>query len=74
MTGATTDTNPQPGWLEVELQREYLQIRAAALADTLIFTNAQFEQAIADLKVFAAGRSDAVKAQVAIYRARGPLP
>jgi len=34
----------------------------------------QFEQAIADLKAFAAGRSDAVKAQVATYRARGPLP
>jgi putative membrane protein len=27
-----------------------------------------------DLKAFAAGRSDAVKAQVATYRARGPLP
>jgi len=72
--GATTGANPQPGWLEAEVQREYLQIRTAALADTLIYTNAQFEQAIADLKVFAAGRSDAVKAQVATYRARGPLP
>jgi CotH kinase protein len=72
--GATTGANPQPGWLEAEIQREYLQIRDAALADTLIFTNAQFEQAITDLKAFAAGRSDAVKAQVATYRARGPLP
>jgi hypothetical protein len=72
--GATTGVNPQPGWLEAEVQREYLQIRNAALADTLIFTNAQFEQAIVDLKAFANGRSDAVKAQVAAYRARGPLP
>jgi hypothetical protein len=72
--GATTDANPQPGWLAAEVQREYLQIREAALADTAIFTNAQFEQAIADLKAFVAGRSDAVKAQVATYRARGPLP
>jgi hypothetical protein len=72
--GATTGANPQPGWLEAEVQREYLQIRDAALADTLIFTNAQFEQAIVDLKAFAKGRSDAVKAQVATYRARGPLP
>ena len=72
--GATTGANPQPGWLESEIQREYLQIRDAALADTLIFTNAQFEQAIADVKAFAAGRSAAVKAQVATYRARGPLP
>jgi hypothetical protein len=72
--GATTGVNPQPGWLEAEVQREYLQIRNAALVDTLIFTNAQFEQAIVDLKAFANGRSDAVKAQVAAYRARGPLP
>ena len=72
--GATAGDNPQPGWLASEIQRQYLQIREAALADTLIFTNAQFEQAVADLKAFAAGRSDAVKAQVATYRARGPLP
>ena len=72
--GATAGANPQPGWLEAEIQREYLQIRDAALADTLVFTNAQFEQAIVDLKAFAKGRSDAVKAQVATYRARGPLP
>jgi spore coat protein CotH len=72
--GATTGANPQPGWLEAEVQREYLQIRDAALADTLIFTNAQFEQAIVDLKAFVKGRSDAVKTQVAFYRARGPQP
>ena len=72
--GATTGVNPQPGWLEAEVQREYLQIRSAALADTLIFTNAQFEQAIVDLKAFVKGRSEAVKTQVAFYRARGPLP
>ena len=72
--GATTGANPQPGWLEAEVQREYLQIRDAALADTLIFTNAQFEQAIVDLKAFVKGRSEAVKTQVAFYRARGPLP
>jgi len=72
--GATTGTNPQPGWLETEIQREYLQIRDAALADTLIFSNAQFEQEIVDIKAFAKGRSDAVKTQVAAYRARGPLP
>ena len=72
--GATTGANPQPGWLEAEVQREYLQIRDAALADTLIFTNAQFEQAIVDLKAFVKRRGEAVKTQVAFYRARGPLP
>jgi spore coat protein CotH len=73
--GATTGGNPQPGWLEVETERVYQQIREASLADTVKpFTNQQFEQAIVDLKAFAKGRSDAVKAQVAIYRARGPLP
>ena len=73
--GATTGTNPQPGWLEAEVQREYTQIREAALADTVKpFSNAEFEQAIIEVKAFAKGRSDAVKTQVATYRARGPLP
>jgi spore coat protein H len=62
LQGATPD---QPGWLEAEVDREYDQIHAAALADTILYTNAEFEQAAADLMVFARGRSAAVLAQIA---------
>jgi len=62
LQGATPD---QPGWLEAEVDREYDQIHAAALADTILYSNAEFEQAAADLMVFARGRSAAVRAQVA---------
>jgi len=63
-----TDPPFEQGWLEREVDREYEQIRAAALSDTLIFTNAQFEAAIVDLKAFVRGRADAVRAQVAAAR------
>ena len=59
----------QPGWLEAEVNREYDQIRAAALDDTLLYSNAEFEQAVADLRAFAQNRSAAVRAQVAAARA-----
>jgi spore coat protein CotH len=59
--GATPD---QPGWLEAEVDREYDQIHAAALDDTTLYTNAEFEQAAADLVAFARDRSAAVRAQV----------
>jgi len=57
----------QPGWLEREIIREYEQIRAAALEDTLIFTNQQFETGVEEIKAFARGRSDAVRQQVAAH-------
>ena len=62
LLGAAPD---QPGWLEAEVGREYDQIHAAALEDTILYTNAEFEQAVADLLVFASGRSAVVRAQVA---------
>jgi spore coat protein H len=71
LEGATAqagDTPAQPGWLEREVSRVYDQIRAAALADTIIFTNEQFENAFQDLRVFARGRSEAVRQQVAAHR------
>ncbi len=58
----------QPGWLEAEIGREYDQVHAAALDDTVLFSNAEFEQAVVDLKAFAHGRSAAVRAQVAAAR------
>src|SRR5262249_50845909 len=64
--GATPD---QAGWLEAEVGREYDQIRAAALDDTILYSNAEFEQAAADLRAFARGRSAAIRAQVAAARA-----
>jgi spore coat protein CotH len=65
LQGAAPD---QAGWLEVEVNREYDQIHAAALADTSLYTNAEFEQAILDLKYFAQNRSGIVQTQVAAAR------
>ena len=60
-----------PGWLEREIQREYQQIRDAALTDPQKpFTNDEFESAVSDLGVFARHRSDFVRAAVAAARAR----
>jgi hypothetical protein len=58
-----------PGWLEREVQREYEQIRDAALADpTKPFTNDEFERAVSDLGVFARRRGDVVTAAVTAAR------
>lgn len=58
------------GWLEREIQREYNQIRDAALADPVKpYSNAQFEAAVNDLGVFARHRADVVMAQVNQSRA-----
>ncbi len=57
-----------PGWLEQEITREYEQIRAPARADTIIFSNEDFEKAIVDVKRFARERSAAVREQVAAAR------
>jgi len=65
MQGATPD---QPGWLEAEVSREYDQIHAAALEDTILYTNDEFEQAVSDLLTFARNRSAVVAAQVAAAR------
>lgn len=58
----------QPGWFEAEVAREYAQIRAAALEDTLIFSNQDFEAAIQDVTRFARERGAAVRQQVAAKR------
>lgn len=61
-----------PGWLEREVEREYGQIHAAAIADPFKpFTNDEFERAISDLRTFASHRVDAVTRQVGGSRARG---
>jgi spore coat protein CotH len=65
MQGATpTD----PGWLEAEVTREYNQIHAAALEDTSLYTNDEFEQAVQDMLFFARTRSASVQQQVAAAR------
>jgi hypothetical protein len=62
-----------PGWLEREIEREYQQIRAAALEDPVKpFSNAEFEQAVEELRVFARERSGAVIEQVAQRRSLSP--
>jgi hypothetical protein len=63
--GAVSD---QPGWLETEVGREYDQIRAPALEDTILFSNAEFEQAVVDLKTFARGRASSIQTQVAALK------
>ena len=59
-----------PGWLEAEISREYNQIHAAALEDTAIFTNDEFEQGVVEILTFARTRSDSVRKQVAAARGR----
>jgi hypothetical protein len=57
------------GWLEREVAHEADQIRAATMADTLKpFTNADFEEEVADLLEFARARSQVVTAEVAAAR------
>jgi spore coat protein CotH len=72
-----TGSSGGPGWLEREVEREYQQIRAAALEDPVKpFTNAQFEQDVEGLRAFARERGNAVIEQVAQARTalaiRGP--
>jgi spore coat protein CotH len=62
------DPGTSQPWLQAEVQREYQQIRQAALEDTLVFTNAEFEAAIVDLMNFARDRGAVVRAQVAAAR------
>jgi hypothetical protein len=63
-----SQSNGQP-WLQAEIEREYQQIRFAALADVeKPYSNADFEAAINDLRTFAQRRGDSVTAQVAQSR------
>jgi hypothetical protein len=53
------------GWLEREIQREYQQVRDAALADPVKpFTNEDFERAVNDLVTFARQRGEFVVREV----------
>src|SRR5215471_12123196 len=61
-------TPTDPGWLEAEITREYSQIHAAALEDTTLYTNDEFEQGVLNLLTFARTRSDLVRQQVAAAR------
>jgi spore coat protein H len=65
---AQTDAPDQPTWLEAEVEREYGQVHQAALDDTILYSNAEFEQAIVDLLTFAHNRATIVQAQVAAAR------
>ena len=68
---ATSPEPAQPGWLETEIVRVYDQIREAVALDTTKITSTdQFEQSVADMKLFARQRSDTVREQVAADRAR----
>ncbi|MCC6989038.1 MAG: hypothetical protein IT181_08575, partial [Acidobacteria bacterium] len=58
------------GWLAREVEREYAQVRAAALADPVApYSDEQFEQAVEDLRTFARERPAFVAAEVAAARA-----
>jgi hypothetical protein len=63
---ATDPAQPgSAGWLEREIDREYQQIRTAALADTFKpFTNDEFEASIADASVFSRHRGESVTREV----------
>jgi spore coat protein CotH len=65
---AAGGTPAQAGWFEAEVNRVYDQIHAAALEDTLIFSNQQFEEAIVAVRAFAHDRGAAVQQQVAARR------
>ena len=66
---AVDDPNDGRGWLEREVEREYGQIRDAALTDPVKqFTNDEFEMAIADLLTFARQRGDLVTREVNLLR------
>ena len=61
-------TPDQPGFLEAEANREFAQIHAASLKDTSLYTNDEFEQAVADLLVFTHNRAASIRLQVAAER------
>ena len=59
------------GWLEREIEREYQQVRDAALADPeKTFSNDEFERSVNDLRAFARQRGDFVTSEVNALRAR----
>jgi hypothetical protein len=66
----TPETPPDSrGWLEREMEREYSQIREAALADPQkTYTNEQFEAAVSAVRDFARQRSAFVTSEVAKAR------
>jgi spore coat protein CotH len=69
-SASAIDAGQTQPWLAGEIQREYDQVHEAALEDTSLFTNAEFEAAITSLKAFPADRVAAVRAQVAAAPAR----
>ena len=63
------------GWLERETEREYAQIREAALSDPeKPFTNNEFENAVNAVRVFAQRRGDFVTGEVSAARGRSFQP
>ena len=66
LAGESPGVDPSGGWLEAEIVREYQQIHAAALADTVKpFSNEAFDAAVQHLLAFARMRGEFVKLDVA---------
>jgi CotH protein len=64
-------SNDPRGWLEREVEREYNQIRTAALTDpTKPFTNGDFENAVEQVRRFARARGESVTREVDSARNR----
>jgi hypothetical protein len=62
------------GWLAREVERQYSQIRAAALDDQVKpFPNDEFERAVDSLRTFAAVRAGLVSQEVEQVRAQSPF-
>jgi CotH protein len=60
------------GWLQREVEREYTQIREAALSDPeKPYSNDEFENAANDVRVFARLRGDFVASEVTAARTQG---
>ena len=63
------------GWLEQEIERQYQQIRQAAILDpNKPFSNAQFEEGVANLRYFAFERPRAITSQIAFERGGSAAP
>jgi hypothetical protein len=68
-TATAVPVEPQPGWLETEVTRQYQQIRDWALADELKpFSNEEFEAGVEAMLSFARERSAYVQAEIARFR------
>jgi len=76
VANAATEVDPANpadgrGWMEREIEREYVQIRdysGVAPQDLAFYSKAQFEDAVESLREFARRRADSVRTEVAAAR------